>query len=484
MLSDKAIRIIERGKMKQVFYGQANESFKTVRFSGSKIFTVVHSRGSDFLDERDAKTFKLQNRWQSDSRLVAIVAGRPIFQLGNQLVRGEENGQKTTLCHCESDIGRLLESPSNKQLVGEINDGVLVWDTDSWTAHSHNLRPRQNDRIFAVNDDGHLIILARGQRLKSKPGVAELDTAPLPDSMSPKLGEYSLSANGSGIAYLDGTKQIFHLPLDDDNAPPRLIKLPRDCLPTGVTLGDDGRTLLVRFYPDILRLELDAQQKADSKRLDELWRRMNSEKVSAESGLTETCHVFLNPSDGPVYTGSIGHVPETTYIFNPSINAKSKVISWVGETHTGIRSFADLQTPPTITNIARGEHSGPVALNAKGDAVIRWIHVNRREINVLAHIYWEPSAGGGRKLLAKERYEPGLGHRFDYALNDDGEKLYLSESKGSATVLSTIALPEMKTISKISIPARVIGMRLSPNNRFLGLKLADSRYAVVQLDPH
>ncbi len=348
LMSDQSISIIAQGKCKRIHRTDNSESFKSVRMSGSTVFTVTYKSGNNFVVERDAETFDARNRWLCNSWFIAVIGGRPIFSLDCKLFRGEENGEKTALCSCDDKIVRLQESPSNKHLVGQIEGGVLVWDTASWMPNTHNSSPRQNDLTFAVNDQGRLSILSGYNLLKSSNEGIDFDATSLPNSMSREPGEFSLSTNGGGLVYLDDSNHVFHLSVNVENAAPTLVKLPESCLPTGVSIGEDGQTILIRYDLKIVRNDPDARNKTLEKNRQELRRKLFDEPPTANSVLTEGCHVFKPGDANPLATGVICTEADLSDKSNLFIHTKTKMIGWIGEDHVGIWKFSEPQTKATI----------------------------------------------------------------------------------------------------------------------------------------
>jgi len=64
-------------------------------------------------------------------------------------------------------------------------------------------------------------------------------------------------------------------------------------------------------------------------------------------------------------------------------------------------------------------------------------------------------------------------------LPDDRKHVYLGLSEGFKSTIVKRTLQDKKAIWKIELPSRIERMQLSPNNKFLGVKLSDSRYAVI-----
>lgn len=460
--------------------------YMSVASTESAIYTVcnqpsVGSFSSKYvLFERDPETFSVLHQWACDSESIAFMEGRPIFYVDDALFVGQADGTRKQLVECPQPLQHLTSSTSGRKLFGDLKGGIRVWSTDTWQPDIHNSMPSQLDTDFGVDDDGRLRILTDSYHAISDGNSKLHEVSPLPDLMTRFSSYRSLSANGEHLAYIDKEMGVNYLHLRQDSTSPLQLSVPNESRPKRVTISDSGNRVAVVYHPDVRADDPDGTKKVSQQAFQSGARAGLSSRIFGSSNFTEGCAVFELPDTTPRAIGKIGrNAPNATAAQNPYLASERDLICWVGEGEIGRWDFGEKHSTPKTFSTSNEDNFGFCSFNDLGDVIFhRMAPGEQARFQVL----WDNPSNPRPELLREEIEDIQLDHNLVFALSRQGRRLFLADSRANKSTISVIQLPTKETVKEFDLPARSLNLRLSPNSKFLGVKLSDSRYAVISVE--
>jgi hypothetical protein len=440
------------------------------------------SPADDVVVEFDIDDFKELSRWKCVSRAVATtLEGRPVFRAGSHICRGLANGQVDKLVMCTDSVDHLIASAEGKFLFGVVSGGLGRWDTATWSPGFGFEQPKQNDTTFAVNDLGEIVALTQSNVFVSENDRSLRKVHRFAKPLSPVLAYRGVSADGSTFVFIREDEGAFVQKFAKETGSigkPMKLSVPEDAVPEAVVASRFGNTVAVRFDPQVKLGDASSADKAFAKGLAEGFAMGMAGKNSRKGGqpFDESCAIFELPALEPVTVGQIGKAAFLLRYDSLFLNSKNKTIYWVSARQIGSWNYGQPKSTATARDIRSGEINAFCAFNASGDAAFRKFNFNDPS-DIAGKICWFGAKKKWLRRIAVEKSSPKVS--FQAALPDDGQHIYLAKSAGVGATLTKLSIKGKKAVWSVELPAQIERVRLSPNNKFLGVKLSDSRYAVL-----
>jgi hypothetical protein len=458
--------------------------FHSVAATDFSVFVVFDLPSKGWLEsagrilvEHDQNTFAEVNRWDCDCETVAIVNQRPVFRKDRRLLVGTKDGKTKELTDCRADVQHLMGSTDGKYVVAAIGGGLCLWDTARWKPNVQSTDPYQTDQLFCLNNEGALMAVTQSYILQSTEMGSLTSLAPMPDDVSHLLDHQCLSANGGGFVYVDSKYRVHHLTLADSRTVQ--LEMPNNGRPNLVSIDETGMVVAVQYSPTP-DTPPESQREANDKAFQQGITEGILGGLARSTKQTNSCAVFQLPSQKPIANARIGENAMLVGSDGFRVDTNTGVL-WVGSYNIGNWDYHRPTQKPNSRSTGPQETIGCSACNSLGDVVCR--KMDSRSENVVARIMWYGAKQRRPIELAIEKKQ--LGNKqssFVAAQSGDHSYVYLGESIGYKSTIIKMKLPTKEILWKIELPSRLIAIRLSPNERFLGAKLSDSRYAIIQID--
>ncbi|MEM7479123.1 MAG: hypothetical protein AAF483_29415, partial [Planctomycetota bacterium] len=462
---------------------EEKHSFVAVESTKSSIFTLCNDyskkRSSTVLLERDPINFAISNRWQCESDSFAIVRERPVFYSDGFLFQGETDGSQTKLAEAPSGFQEATASTTERRVIAEIEGGILLWNTDNWEPHAQNSMPG-HDSLFAVTDEGSLRILTENTYCDSIPGGKFGPFVPLPQSMTRYDSDRSLSADGESLAFIDDDLRVQHIRLGGQKQTPKQLQVPNNGRPSKVVISSSGQRVAVVFHPEIRVDDPDGTEKASERAFRSGLSGGLFSQMFGASKLTESCAIFELPEVTAHAQGFISKpAVSTTPASSLYLSSDRDLLCWVGIRELGRWEFSKKNARPKTRRTSSEDNWGFYAFNDLGDILYQR---DAPADEFRGQAIWDSAHNRKPQVIAESVDDSQIDQRLVYALSRDSTRLIIAESRDDESTVSILGLPGREKLGEFKFPARVLNMRLSPTDRFIGVKLSDSRYAVIPND--
>jgi len=431
------------------------------------------------LIEFEIDTFKEKFRWSCDSGSFAVLNNRPVFRRGKFILQGSKDGQIKKLFETDEDIDPVLSDSAGKYIFGSIPGGLRCWETETGTPDSMFRQPDQRHTTFGIGNTGILHALTSRSILKPDSNGLLVENCKIDPPLSPVNAYHSLSADGNTLAIIRKNVGAYFytdlLSTRTANKPIRL-EMPNNSRPERICLSADGKRVSVRFDPNILLDDLEGS----AKRVKEEFKKGFTEgffgELSGKPNFDETCAIFELPSKRTIAVNKVGGnamlLPANGY----SPKLWSGAYFWAAGHHIGSWNFKSPESKPKAFSISPHEVVRFCDFNQKGDAVFGQ-SMRGSPDDEASRVFWLGAGKKFTKLIAIQKKKNN--EQYLAALPNDGKHIYLGKSESFTSTISKIKIRGKKVVWKLELPTRLERMRLSPNGRFLGVKLNDSRYAVI-----